>query len=217
VTGQPPFPPTAGGLRRFLEPRRPKVVPGEACEFCAEELHEDHRHVVNLESRSLACACRGCALLFEPDGAGRGRYRTVPEGTTREPGFRIPDDLWEELQIPVGMAFFFVNSSLGRPVAFYPSPAGATESLLPLGSWDRLVAAGRLLDQFAPDVEALLVRRVAGGFESYRVPIDRCYELVGLIRRTWKGFDGGSEARDAIDGFFGRLHATSRVVRPTTA
>lgn len=203
---------TPAGLRRFLEPRRPPAAPGEACEFCAETLSEDHRHVVNLESRNIACACRGCALLFEPDGAGGGRYRAIPERVLRDPGFRIPDALWDELQIPVGMAFFFVNSSLGRPVAFYPSPAGATESLLPLDAWDRIVAGGRLLDGLEPDVEALLVRRTDGRFACYRVPIDRCYELVGLIRSTWKGFDGGREAREAIDAFFDRLDASGRVV-----
>ena len=29
-----------------------------------------------------------------------------------------------------------------------------------------------------------------------------CYELVGQLRRLWKGFDGGREAHDALDAFF---------------
>jgi hypothetical protein len=68
-----------------------------------------------------------------------------------------------------------------------------------------------------PDVEALIVRRrgrgdaAAGEFdEAFLVPIDACYELVGELRRLWKGFDGGTEARDAIDGFFERLAAKAR-------
>jgi hypothetical protein len=41
--------------------------------------------------------------------------------------------------------------------------------------------------------------------DAYLVPIDACYELVGELRRLWKGFDGGTEARDAMDAFFERL------------
>ena len=41
------------------------------------------------------------------------------------------------------------------------------------------------------------------------MPIDACYELVGELRRLWKGFDGGTEARDAMDAFFARLRERS--------
>jgi Family of unknown function (DUF5947) len=62
-----------------------------------------------------------------------------------------------------------------------------------------------VLRDLQPDVEALLVNRTKGCREYYRVPIDRCYLLVGLIRTHWRGLSGGSEAWDAIDGFFARL------------
>jgi hypothetical protein len=119
---------------------------------------------------------------------------------------------WDELEIPVGLAFFFGNSVLGRTVAFYPGPAGATESELPLGAWERVLDAAPALRTMAPDVEALLVRmpdRAAGG-ECFLVPIDRCYELVGALRRVWRGFDGGQEARALVDGFFADLAARGR-------
>jgi hypothetical protein len=45
------------------------------------------------------------------------------------------------------------------------------------------------------------------------VPIDRCYELVGVLRRVWRGFDGGQEARALIDGFFADVAARSRPAR----
>jgi hypothetical protein len=61
-----------------------------------------------------------------------------------------------------------------------------------------------------PDVEALLVRRAGEGFECFLVPIDACYELVGLVRMHWKGFDGGEEAWEAIDGFFDAVRDRSR-------
>ena len=109
------------------------------------------------------------------------------------------------------MAFFFRNSSLGRMLAFYPSPAGATESLLSLEAWAEVVAANPVMTDLVPDVEALLVRRAGQGFECFLVPIDACYELVGLVRMHWKGFDGGEEAWDAIDGFFDAVRERSRV------
>jgi hypothetical protein len=97
------------------------------------------------------------------------------------------------------------TSATNNPVAFYPSPAGATESLLGLEAWAQLVADNPVLAELEPDVEALLVNRTKGYCEYYRVPIDRCYLLVGLIRTHWRGLSGGSEAWDAIDGFFARL------------
>jgi hypothetical protein len=138
------------------------------------------------------------------------------------------------------MAFFFVNSQLGKTVTFYPSPAGATESLLPLDTWDQVMAANPLLSNLEPDVEALILYRQdghrasgAGGgagapadaamsrqakshehrYECFLVPIDACYELVGHVRLHWKGFDGGQEAWEAIDSFFSQLRERARPVR----
>ncbi len=66
-----------------------------------------------------------------------------------------------------------------------------------------------------PDTEALLVYRPrGGGMRCYLVPIDECYELVGIIRRDWKGFDGGADAWTAINGFFDTLGERSRPWRP---
>ena len=105
-----------------------------------------------------------------------------------------------------------------RTVAFYPGPAGATESELPLGAWDRIVDANPVLGSLAPDVEALIVRmpeRARTETAAHLVPIDRCYELVGLLRTAWRGFDGGQEARALLDAFFADLAARgSRPGRP---
>jgi len=219
-------------LQRLLTTRR---RPDEACEMCAAALEgpRGHAHVVDVGSRSLKCVCRPCALLFTSDGAAGGRFRAVPERYRHDPGFVLPAAQWDALQIPVGLAFFFVNSALGTPVAMYPSPAGATESQLPLDAWTELTEANPALTGLEPDVEALLVRRLdhpsAGGgtrqgtddgdaarstgFACYLVPIDACYELVGLVRTHWRGFDGGTEARQAIAGFFDRVDGRCRPVR----
>ncbi len=140
------------------------------------------------------CACRGCYLLFTVEGAGGVRFRAVPDRYLAFPDLRLAPGEWDALQIPVSVAFFFVNSTLDRIAAFYPGPAGATESLLPLETWDELVAAHPELGTLAPDVEAILVRsdRTTNDAECFLVPIDACYELVGRLRQLWRGFDGGT-------------------------
>ena len=214
----------SSGLRRFVGPKpegadrpvpgaegsKPRAAPGEACEMCAEPIGDGHSHVVNLDSRQILCTCRACWLLFTHHGAAGGRYRAVPDRYLFDAGFKLGEGAWEELQIPVRVAFFFHNSDLGKVAAFYPSPAGATESLLSLEAWAGVVAANPVMTDLAPDVEALLVRRAGEGFECYLVPIDACYELVGLVRMHWKGFDGGEEAWAAIDGFFDAVRERSR-------
>ncbi len=172
--------------------------------MCGEMVADEHEHVVNVESRSLMCTCRGCWLLFTSSGAGGGKYRAVPDRYVSL-GPMILGSGWEELQIPVSVAFFFRSSLTDTVTAFYPSPAGATESLLALDAWDRLAEGHEALATMEPDVEALLVRMDPDRQEAFLVPIDACYELVGEMRRLWKGFDGGTEAREAMDGFFEQL------------
>jgi hypothetical protein len=196
-------------LRRITA-ERPAPPSGERCDMCAAPIADEHQHVVDVESRTLMCTCRACYLLFT-DQRAHLRYRAVPDRYLSFPGFSTGAS-WEELQIPVGLAFLFRNSVQERTVAFYPSPAGATESALPLEAWDRIVAANPELDVLLPDVEALLVRSVDGAVRCDLVPIDACYELVGRLRLLWRGFDGGSEARAAMDTFFAGVEARSRPV-----
>jgi hypothetical protein len=190
------------GLRRLVN-TRPPPVQGERCEMCAEPIGAEHQHVVNLESRGLMCTCRGCYLLFTAEDAEL-RYRAVPDRYLSFPDLTVDSRQYDELEIPVGLVFLFRNSVLGRLVAFYPGPAGATESELPLAAWSRIVAANPQLDLLRPDVEALLIRsdQRGGAFSCHIVPIDTCYELVGRLRLLWRGFDGGSEVRQAMDEFF---------------
>jgi hypothetical protein len=191
---------------------RPAPAAQERCEMCAEPIDPAHQHVVDLVGRGLMCTCRPCYLLFTAEGA-QLRYRAVPDRHLSFPDFALFAGQWDELEIPVGLAFFFVNSVLGRTVAFYPGPAGATESELPLGAWDRIVAANPALGRLVPDVEALLVRlpdRDHPDAVAFLVPIDRCYELVGFLRTGWRGFDGGQEARALLEDFFADLARRSR-------
>ncbi|MGH3931589.1 MAG: DUF5947 family protein [Pseudonocardiaceae bacterium] len=206
----------SAGLRRFVGGAAPPPPPVgerlERCEMCAEPIAEWHGHVVDLEGRGLMCTCRPCSLLFTTKGAAGGRYRAVPERYRYAAAVPFAEATWDSIGIPVAMAFFFDNTALGHAVAFYPSPAGATESLLSLESWTDLLAATPALGDLEPDVEALLVHRQANGFEFFAVPIDACYQLVGLVRTHWKGFDGGEEAWTAINEFFAGLRERSERV-----
>ena len=197
-------------LRRFTNPE-PKKRAAEACEMCTQEIASEHRHLVNLESRSLLCACPACYLLFTHRGAAQGKYRAVPDRYLHLVAFKLSQTQWDQLQIPVGIAFFFLNSSINQIAAFYPSPAGATESKLALDSWRELADTNPILRQIEPDVEALLVLSRRGEkFDCFLVPIDACYELTGHVRQTWRGFDGGEQAWHEIDRFFEDLRANSR-------
>ncbi|MGW2250008.1 DUF5947 family protein [Kitasatospora sp. NPDC001660] len=194
-------------LRRLREPAPPRP---EQCAFCARDLPPGHRHLVDVEERALACACTACGLLFQQSGAAGGRYRTVPDRYLADPDGDVDERLWSVLGIPVGTAFLFRNGVLDRLLAFYPGPAGATESELDEEAWERALGGSRLAAALEPDVEALLLRRTDRCVECYLVPVDVCYELVGRLRRCWHGFDGGTEARAELDAFFERLAARAR-------
>jgi hypothetical protein len=201
-------------LARIRSNRRAPEPAGERCEMCSESIADEHQHVVNVAGRQLMCVCRACYLLFTDNNADL-RYRAVPDRYLAFPDFALDRRAWEALQIPVGVAFFFTNSALERTVAFYPGPAGATESELDLDAWNAISSADPRVGLLADDVEALLVRvpendGADGEFaqpQSFLVPIDACYEFVGRLRMLWRGFDGGQEARQFIDDFFSQIAA----------
>ena len=206
--------PPLAPVKRLLAPRL--AGKNERCDLCRQEITVTHQHVVNLETRGVLCTCRACYLFFTLEGAGQGRYRAVPERYVAAPNFSLTNEQWDAFQVPVAMAFFVFNSSLNRTVALYPSPAGATESLLPLGTWTRLIRANPLLETLCPDVEALLVYKRPDGFECHIVPIDACYTLAGRVRRHWRGFMHG-EMGTGIETFFAtvRTRGAQRVVEAT--
>ncbi len=198
--------PPLAALRGFVRQR----VPLERCELCGKALAPVHSHLVQTEHRQLVCACEPCALLFA--GTGATAYKRVPRRITMLDDFTMTDEQWDALLIPIDLAFFLHSSPAGQAVAVYPSPAGATESLLQLDAWQDIVAGHRRLEALEPDVEALLVNRVRHQVESPRaqyfvVPIDECYRLVGLIRKSWRGLSGGAVVWSEIAAFFADLEA----------
>jgi hypothetical protein len=190
-----------------IRANRPQPSPYARCEMCTAPVADAHQHVVNLSSRQLLCTCRPCYLLFDHDEAAL-THRAVPDRYLAFPDLALP--VWDELELPVGTAFLFVNSTLERVVAFYPGPAGATESDLSLDAWDRVVAAAPALGTLKPDVEALLVSTTDQQVDAFLVPIDCCYELVGHLRTLWRGFDGGQDVRRRLTEFFDHVRARAR-------
>ena len=196
--------------RQASPPGQPSGQSEEVCELCAVPVGPVHGHVADLERSTLTCACRACYLLFTDPGAGRGRYRAVPERYLRDEARPLTAAEWAELDVPVGLAFFLRSSRLGQVCGFYPSPAGVTECTLDLEAWARLGQAHPLLPATEDDVEAVLVNRTDAGVECFLVPVDVCYELAGRMRLLWQGFDGGAEARQAIADFLGSVRARAR-------
>jgi len=191
-------------LRKFA--RKRAVV--ERCEMCSLELASEHEHLVEPANRRLICACAACAILFE--GQSGTKYRRVPRQVFFLRDFQLTDAQWDGLMVPIEMAFFFKSSPQEKIIALYPSPAGPTESLLSLDTWDDIVQMNPILSEMQPDVTALLVNRVghvrgAAPAEYYLVPIDECYKLVGLIRAHWRGLSGGTEVWREIGAFFSGL------------
>jgi hypothetical protein len=206
--------PAAAGPAMLGMPSMPGQPGAEKCELCATEVPAEHGHVADLETATLACACRACYLLFTQPAAGRGRYRAVPDRYLADPDRTLTVAQWDELEIPVGLAFFLKSSSAERVTGFYPSPAGVTECVLDLAAWERLTAEYPLLGAPEPDVEAALICRTDSGVGYFLVPIDACYELAGRMRLHWRGFDGGAEARASIDDFLATVASRARAYRP---
>jgi hypothetical protein len=188
-------------LRQFVRKNEP---PQEACELCATRLFADHEHLLEPRARQILCACQACSILFTNNTEG-AKYFRIPKRVRFLSDFQMNDALWDSLNIPIRMAFFFYSSQSKKMVAIYPSPAGPTESLLTLESWSEIEAQNPILSTLEKDVEALLVHRIGQEHQYFLAPIDECYKLVGLIRLHWRGLSGGTEVWRHVNDLFADL------------
>jgi hypothetical protein len=161
-----------------------------------------------MSSQNVICSCDACALLFQ--NVATGRFKLIPRDVYILENFQLTDAEWESLSLPINLVFFFYSSSRKKVAALYPSPGGATESLLSLENWLNLEKINPVLAVIEPDVEALLVNRIGDARDFYIAPIDVCFELVGLIRLHWRGFSGGDTVWEEINKFFRRLRAQGK-------
>ncbi len=181
----------------------------EHCDLCGLVIPADHRHLLALSDRAIVCSCEACWAMR----SGEGDYRPVGNRTLWLADMEIPDDLWASFQIPIGLAFFMHSTVTACVVAMYPSPAGATESELHFESWTRMLELNPVLADLEPDVEGLIVNRLAEPPIYVIAPIDRCYALTGTIKLAWEGISGGGAVEEAVARFFEELGGQMAAVR----
>jgi Family of unknown function (DUF5947) len=175
----------------------------ERCDICNAPLPVDHRHLLHLVERRILCSCEACWALH----SGDAEYRPAGTRTIWLDELDLDDEMWGRFQIPIGLAFFMRSSVSGGVVAFYPSPAGATESELDLDAWGVLMDRNPALGELDADAEALIVNRLSDPPQHVIAPIDNCYALVGLIKSRWEGISGGAALEQAVPAFFAALRA----------
>ncbi len=176
----------------------------EHCELCGAALPPDHRHLIELAERRIVCACETCWSTRSGDAT----YRPAGVRVVWLDDLELPDEAWAAFNVPIGLAFFMRTGAEGearRVVAFYPSPAGATESEIDAEAWARLERINPELENLEPDAEAMIVDRLTETRRAVIAPIDECYKLVGMIRVSWEGLSGGEGPARAIDAFFDQL------------
>jgi hypothetical protein len=190
------------GLRGLAKPKPPAPVSvEERCDLCHRTVPPDHRHMLNLYERQIVCVCESCWALR----SGDAEFRPTGRRTLWLEDFRLPEEIWAQFRIPIGLAFFMHSSVTECVVAMYPSPAGATESELHFETWSRIVELNPVLRDLEADAEALIVNRMSDPPMFAIAPIDRCYMLVGLIKASWEGISGGAGVEEAIGGYFEEL------------
>lgn len=169
------------------------------CDLCGTSMPEEHRHLLELEERSIVCVCESCWALRS------GEPQFIPTGSRVVwlDDITFPDELWARFRIPIGLAFFLKGEE--GIAAFYPSPAGATESELDLGVWDALTVLNPTLEDLERESEALIVDRLSDPSRYVIAPTDEAYKLVGLVKANWQGISGGPGVEKAVSGFFEEL------------
>ena len=166
-------------------PEAPEALEAN-CDLCGTSMPEDHRHLLQLDERSIVCACESCWALR----SGDAEYVPTGSRVVWLDDLDLPDDLWARFQIPIGLAFFLRTQ--GGVVAFYPSPAGATESELDLGVWGELCAKNPVVADLEPEAEALIVDH-------------RSETAASRDRPDRRGLPAGGAREGELAGHLGRL------------
>ena len=208
MTGSAAAPPAVHETSRHA---KPTAAPHGRCELCSLPLAEMHRHLFEVASKEVVCSCDGCAYTFQ--GVAGSRYKPVPRDCRALDAAAASQFPWEQLSLPINLAFFVRGGDSGTVSGYYPSPGGVTKSALPFDALDDIFDSAGISETLEDDVEALLVNRLTQKTEAFIVPIDRCYELAGLIRLHWRGFSGGEDMRLEMEAFFNGIRSTARPMR----
>ncbi len=168
--------------------------------------------------RAACCAPAGPATCCSPRAARRAgttarcRIATCP---TRTP--TLTPAQWDAMPVPGGPGLPLLPAPISPGTSrFYPSPAGATESLLDLAGLGRgRGRQSRWPRQLRADVEALIVRRSGRRARVLPGPDRRLLRAGRADPAVLAGFDGGEEARQDIDGLLRAGPGTQSPIRST--
>ena len=172
-----------------------------ACDLCRSEVNEKHRHLLELSSRQIWCDCDACCLLFSE--SGENRFRLIPQRVTKLE-IDFDDAAWTKLGIPIGLAYFQIRAP-DQWLVGYPSPAGAVMASVEEEARNVLLMANTLVESLQREVEALVINRTSTEHQAFIVPLDRCYQLIGIIRQNWEGWTGGPRINKQVDLYFDQL------------
>src|ERR671921_1187662 len=90
-------------LRRFAEEESDKAAKAAAeaalehCDLCGEPIPPEHRHLLEVSTREMMCACRPCSILFDREAASEGRYRLLSDRRLFFRSFVMREGEWGKL------------------------------------------------------------------------------------------------------------------------
>ena len=182
--------------------------------MCAEPIGEQHQHVVDLDSRGADVHLPACYLLFTAEGAAAALPRrarplpVLPGLRARRPASGTSWRSRSGWRSSSATRCWAGRSPSTRARPGPPSPscrsAPGTRSSPPTRARHCSRPTSRRCWSGRPDRAGEPAEAATSSRST------RCYELVGALRLVWRGFDGGQEARAALDAFFADLAARSR-------
>jgi hypothetical protein len=152
----------------------------EHCDLCGNPIAETHEHLYDPRVRELACACQACAVLFP--NKSDVRYRRLEMSVVPLRGLAIGPAELQGVGIPVSLLCLCPSAEHNRVFAWYPSAAGVVEGDVSTTQLETLVAAFPELGGVEPDLEALVIDARQAPARCFRVSIDVCHKLIGLLR-----------------------------------
>ncbi|OLZ11328.1 DUF5947 family protein [Sulfobacillus thermosulfidooxidans] len=174
----------------------------DVCEVCNRLIPQTgHRHLLRLQTGQVVCACQHCALLF--DAPGQSQYQSIPTRIISLGRAMLDMEFWDRISSPVHLVGI-VKRRGGQAEIFYPSPAGAVSGG-PISREFLTLPLQEALDTMSDEVEVLLFADLSGMTEGFLIPLDRFYELIGLLRLNWQGLSGGNDVSRRIRQFFDQL------------
>ena len=123
------------GLRSRAAGARPSRLAGRSAATCAGPPCRPTTGTCSTSTSARSSASARAAGRCARASRSSGRPGTGRSGST---DFELPEEIWAQFRIPIGLAFFMYSSVTDCVVALYPSPAGATESELHFETWSRL-------------------------------------------------------------------------------